>query len=104
MYAGFAGQAGRLSAVRQELEALLRPVVGLHRFVLLETSEGMAIVTEANSRAASEEAIRRAEEWMRVRVPALAGYQPLAATGEVIVEASGVNPDRMVPQSLRSRR
>ena len=92
MYAGFAGQAGRLSAVRQELEALLRPVVGLRRFLLLETAEGLASVTEGEDRAACEECARRAERWMRERLPALAGYEPLAAMGEVIAEVNGVTP------------
>src|SRR6185503_20569376 len=91
LYPGFAGQAGRLSAVRQELEALLRPVAGLRRFVLLETSEGLAVVTEADHRAACEECARRAERWMRERLPGLRGYQPLTAVGEVIAEASGVS-------------
>lgn len=97
MYAGFAGQAGRLSAVRHELEGLLRGVAGLRRFLLLETSEGLAIVTEADSRAACEECARRAEQWMRERVPALAGYQPLTAMGDVIAEASGMATERGAP-------
>ena len=87
MYAGFAGQAGRLSAIRHELEGMLRPIAGLRRFVLVETSEGLAMVTEAESRAACEDCARRAEEWMRDRLPALAGYLPLTAMGEVIAEA-----------------
>lgn len=90
MYAGFAGQAGRLSAVRQEVEALLRPVAGLRHFLLLETAEGLAMVTEGEDRAACEECARRAERWMRERLPALDGYQPLAMMGEVIAEASGM--------------
>lgn len=92
MYAGFAGQAGRLSAVRQELEELLRTIAGLHRFFLLETSEGLATITEADDRAACEECARRAERWMRERMPALEGYQPLQVRGEVIAETVGVNP------------
>ena len=88
MYAGFAGQAGRLAAVRQELEALLRSVAGLRRFRLLETSEGLAIVTEGEDRAACEECARRAERWMQERMPALSGYRPLEVTGEVIAEVS----------------
>ena len=91
LYAGFAGQAGRLSAIRRELEALMRPVTGLRRFLLLETAEGLAIVTEGEDRAACEECARRAEQWMRARLPALASYQPLTAMGEVIAEASGVS-------------
>lgn len=89
MYAGFAGQAGRLSAVRRELEELLRPIAGLRRFLLMETSEGLAIVTEADSRAACEDCARRAEQWMLGRLPALAGYEPLVMTGSVIAEAAG---------------
>lgn len=92
IYAGFAGQAGRLSAVRQELEATLRTVNGLRRFLLLETVEGLAVISEADDRAACEDCARRVERWMRERMPALAGYQPLTATGEVIVEARG--PER----------
>ncbi len=90
IYAGFAGQAGRLSAVRHELQALLRNVAGLRRFVLLETAEGMAIVTESEDRAACEECARRAERWMRERLPAMEGYRPLAVAGEVMVEATVV--------------
>ena len=89
MYAGFAGQAGRLSAVRQELENLLRPVAGLRRFRLLETSEGLAIVTEGEDRAACEECATRAERWMAERLPGLAGYRPLTAVGDVIAEVRG---------------
>ena len=86
MYAGFAGQAGRLAAVRNELEKLLRPVPGLRRFQLLETAEGLAIVTEGDDRSACEECARRAERWMIEKMPALAGYAPLTAAGVVIVE------------------
>jgi hypothetical protein len=89
MYAGFAGQAGRLSAVRQELETVLRPVVGLRRFRLLETSEGLAIVTEAEDRAACEECASRAERWMAERLPGLTGYRPLTALGDVIADVRG---------------
>ena len=89
LYAGFAGQAGRLSAVRHELETLMRPVPGLRRFLLLETAEGLAIVTESENRAACEECARRAERWMRDRLPALVGYEPLVVPGEVIAEAGG---------------
>ena len=89
VYAGFAGQAGRLSAVRHELEAVVRPLSALRRFLLLETSEGLAIVTEADDRATCEECARRVEQWMRERLPALSGYQPLNAIGEVIAEVSG---------------
>jgi len=93
MYAGFAGQGGRVSAVRHELEGLLQTVVGLRRFLLLETSEGLAIVTEAEGRAACQECARRAEQWMQSRLPDLMGYAPLTTTGEVIAEASGVSSD-----------
>lgn len=86
MYAGFAGQAGRLAAVRQDVEELLRSVHGLHRFQLLETAEGLALVLECEERAACEECARRAERWMQQRMPGLSGYQPLAVTGEVIAE------------------
>src|SRR5262245_47684108 len=88
MYAGFAGQAGRLAAVRQDLEALLRSLPGLHRFQLLETTEGLAVILECEERAACEQCVRRAERWMQERMPALAGYHPLAVTGEVIAEVS----------------
>jgi hypothetical protein len=86
MYAGFAGQAGRLAAVRHELEKLVRDVPGLRRFQLLETVEGFATVTEADDRGACEECARRAERWMGERIPALAGYQPLTASGAPIAE------------------
>jgi hypothetical protein len=88
LYPGFAGQAGRLSAVRHELEALLRPVKGLRRFILLETTEGLATVTEGEDRAACQECGRRAEVWMRERMPGLEGYRPLTAVGEIIAEAN----------------
>ena len=86
MYAGFAGQAGRLAAVRQELEKRVRGVAGLRRFQLVETAEGPAMVVEAESKAACEECVRRAETWMTEKIPSLAGYAPLAAKGEVIAE------------------
>lgn len=86
MYAGFAGQAGRLAAVRRDVEELLRSARGLHRFQLLETAEGLAVVLECEDRAACEECARRAERWMQERMPDLSGYQPLAVTGEVIAE------------------
>ena len=91
MYVGFAGQAGRLSAVRHELENLMRSVTGLRRFQLLETAEGWAIVTEADGRAACEECARRADRWMAERMPSLVGYRPLTVMGEVIAEAVGSN-------------
>ena len=94
IYAGFAGQAGRLSAVRRELEALLRDVGGLRRFLLLETAEGLALVTDGEDRAACEECARRAERWMRERLPALADYRPLTAMGEVIADANGAGAGR----------
>ena len=89
MYAGFAGQAGRLAAVRQELEALLRSVAGLRRFRLLETSEGLAIVTEGEDRAACDECASRAERWMAERLPGLSDYRPLTARGDVIADVCG---------------
>jgi hypothetical protein len=98
LYAGFAGQAGRLAAVRHELETLLRPVAGLRRFLLLETAEGLAIVTESEGRTACEECARRAEHWMKERIPGLADYEPLTVMGEVIAEASGATHERMAPR------
>ena len=89
MYAGFAGQAGRLAAVRQELEGALRSIPGLRRFRLLETNEGLAIVTEGENRAACEECATRAERWMAERLPGLSDYRPLTAAGEVIAEVGG---------------
>ena len=89
MYAGFAGQAGRLSAVRQELESLIRPIAGLRRLRLLETSEGLAMVTEGEDRAACEECASRAERWMTERLPGLSGYQPVMAVGDVIADVRG---------------
>ena len=86
MYAGFAGQAGRLAAVRHELETLVLGTPGLRRFRLLETAEGMATVTEGENRAACDECIRRAERWMIEKMPVLAGYGPLAARGPAIAE------------------
>jgi len=91
MYAGFAGQAGRLAAVRQDVEELLRPVHGLRRFLLLETAEGLALVLECDHHGACEECALLAEHWMQERMPALAGYQPLAVRGEVIAEV-GASP------------
>ena len=90
LYAGYAGQSGRISAVRHELEAVVRSVVGLRRFVLLETAEGPAMVSEGETRAACEECARRAEAWMQERLPSLVGYRPLTVVGEVIAEAGGV--------------
>lgn len=88
IYAGFAGQAGRLAAVRQDVEELLRSVHGLRRFLLLETTEGFATVVECEGRAACEECARRAENWMGTRL-SLAEYRPLTASGEVIAEVGG---------------
>lgn len=88
IFAGFAGQAGRLAAVRQDVEGLLGSVSGLRRFLLLETAEGLAVVLECDGRAACEECARRAERWMQERMPALSGYRPLEVTGEVIAEVS----------------
>jgi hypothetical protein len=98
IYAGLAGQAGRLSAVRQELEALLKSMTGLRRLLVLETAEGLAMVTEAEDRATCEECARRAEHWMRERIPSLAGYQPLTTMGEVIAEWNVATPDRIASQ------
>lgn len=53
VYAGFAGQAGRLAAVRQDVEELLRSVRGLRWFQLLETGEGLAVILECEGRAPS---------------------------------------------------
>ena len=89
MYPGFGGQAGRLSAVRQELEELLRSVTGLRRFRLLETNEGLAIVTEGDDRAACDECARRAERWMAQRLPGLSDHRPLTAVGDVIADVLG---------------
>lgn len=97
MYAGFAGQAGRLAAVRQDLEQLLSSVGGLRRFLLLETPEGLAIFLEGEDRGACDECAQRAERWMRERLPALAGYQPLEVRGEVIAEVG-------VPHAHRAAR
>ena len=94
IYAGFAGQAGRLAAVRQELEKLLRAASGLRRFQLLETGEGLAIVTEAETKAAYEECARRAEGWMTERMPALTGYRPLVAGGVAIAEVEALGAGR----------
>ena len=88
IFAGFAGQAGRLAAVRQDVKELLGSVSGLRRFLLLETAEGLAVVLECDTRAACEECARRAERWMQERMPALSGYRPLEVTGEVIAEVS----------------
>ena len=87
LYSGFAGQAGRLSAVRHELEPLLRGVPGLRRFQLLETSEGLALVTEAETLAVCDKCARRAARWMTGRMPSLAGYEPLVVAGEVIIDS-----------------
>ena len=89
IYAGFAGQAGRLAAVRQELENLLRPIAGLRRFRLLETGEGFAILTEAETRAACDECASHAERWMAERLPGLSEYRPLTARGDVIADVRG---------------
>jgi len=86
IYAGFAGQAGRLSAVRRDVEALLGKLAGLRRFQLLETAEGVAMVIEAEDRAACDECARLAAQWMRERMPALESYRPLEVAGEVIAE------------------
>jgi len=88
LYSGFAGQAGRLTSVRHELEPLLRSVQGLRRFQLLETSEGLALVTEAETRSGCDECARRADRWMHERMPSLAGYEPLSVAGEVIIDST----------------
>ena len=46
IFAGFAGQAGRLAAVRQDVEGLLGSVSGLRRFLLLERTQ--AVTMEAS--------------------------------------------------------
>lgn len=97
IYAGFAGQAGRLAAVRQELEKMVRAVPGLRRFQLLETGEGVATVTEADTRVACEECARRTEGWMTERMPALAGYSPIVAAGVAIAEVEAVGAGRSRP-------
>ena len=94
LYAGFAGQAGRLAAVRQEVEKLVRDVPGLRRFQLLETGEGVATVTEAETRTACEECARRAEGWMTERMPALSGYVPVTAAGVAIAEVETLGAGR----------
>jgi len=92
LYAGFGGQAGRIAAVRRELEALARSVAGVRRFRLVETPEGLAILTEGESRAACDECARRAERWMEERMPGLTGYRPLTAAGAVIADSGGRAP------------
>jgi hypothetical protein len=89
LYAGFAGQSGRIAAVHRELEILLESVAGLRRFRLLETPEGLAMLTEAETRAACDECARCAEQWMAERVPGLSDYRPLTAVGDVIADVRG---------------
>ena len=95
LYSGLAGQAGRLTAVRHELEPLLRSVPGVERFQLIETPEGLVIVTEAETRAACAECALCADRWMNERMPSLAGYQPLAVAGEVIIEFDAFDSARL---------
>jgi hypothetical protein len=56
----------------------------MRRFLPLETAEGWP--SSSSGGAACEVSARRVERWMQERMPTLAGYQPLAVTGEVIAE------------------
>jgi len=87
LYSGMAGQAGRFTARRAELETLLLAVPGLVDFRLIETSEGLASLTVCRDRAACEECRRRCARWMDTHMPDLAAHVPLIVNGDVIAEA-----------------
>ena len=84
LYPGMAGQSGRFAAHRVELEKVMQSVPGLLSFHLIETAEGVAIVTLCHDRGGSDEAARRLLQWTDERVPDLAHREPLVVGGEVI--------------------
>lgn len=89
LYGNMAGQAGRFTARRLELERLFREIPGLVSFHLLETRDGLAVVLLGRGRAGCEAGRLALEGWIDAHVPHLAGRRPFVVEGEVIVEAPG---------------
>jgi len=92
LYPGMAGQSGRFAAHRVELENLMQSVSGILSFHLIETPEGVAIVTVCHDRACSDEAASHLLRWTDDRVPDLVHREPLVVGGEVIAALMVVHP------------
>jgi hypothetical protein len=89
LFPGMAGQGGRLSARRGELQALFRELSDLRGFELAETREGVALVAVAERPEAAREGQRRFVAWVQEHLPDLAGHDAFAVTGAVIARAEG---------------
>lgn len=87
-----AGQAGRFAARRGELEAHLESVAGVRRFELVETREGIATVLLCDDAASVRAASDAFRDWVRQRLPDLAGRASLAVEGPVLVSSGSSAP------------
>jgi glycine/D-amino acid oxidase-like deaminating enzyme len=57
-------------------------------YYLIRTGDGGASVTVCRDRAGTEESTRRAADWIRQSLAAVAGSPPEVAEGEVIIQFS----------------
>ncbi len=88
LFPGTASEAGKLTARRSELEALLAGIPGLSRFEVVETRDGLALITTADDPAIASEGHRRLLQWLAPRVPGLDSRDAFAIAGEVIASRS----------------
>jgi len=84
LFPGAAGQAGRLSARRTELEALLRALPGVRSAELAEAREGVVLVVVADERGVAAEGQRRFASWVATQLPGLEWQEAFAVSGPVI--------------------
>ena len=79
------GLADLLESRRDDVEALMSGVSGLHGYFLVRTDEGCASITVCDDAAGIEESTRLAREWISENATGDAMVTPEVIGGEVIV-------------------
>ncbi len=76
-----------IEAKQEEVEKLIREVLGLVSYSLIRTADGGASVTVCQDKAGADESVRLAAEWIRANVNA-SPNPPAILEGTTIVQIS----------------
>jgi hypothetical protein len=88
-YTGASALIDAMMRRRQEVEELLRGVVGFSAYYAIRTGDSLTTVTLCRDKAGTEESTQRAAAWVKRTLPSVALGAPLVTEGDVFLQFVG---------------
>lgn len=85
---------------KSDVETLMRPIDGFVSYHLVRTPGGGTSVTICQSKAGTDESVRKARQWIATNAAEIGADEPIVSEGPVIVHLSSQEMPAVTPAAI----